>query len=112
MEATRRNGYSVVDEEAESGLCSVAVPVRDFTDAAVQVVGPRRRLELRTQECVTPPCDGRATWRGGPARSLTSSARPSGYGRGLAKSEGSGSRHRGPATRLNGPRQRWNWRRG
>ncbi|MFF4585489.1 IclR family transcriptional regulator C-terminal domain-containing protein [Streptomyces sp. NPDC001388] len=36
--------YSVVDEEAEPGLYSVAVPVRDFRDevvAAVQVVGPR-----------------------------------------------------------------------
>ncbi|KND41842.1 MULTISPECIES: IclR family transcriptional regulator [Streptomyces] len=55
LELTRRRGYSVVDEEAEPGLYSVAVPVRDFTDevvAAVQVVGPRRRLEPRTQECV------------------------------------------------------------
>ncbi|MET8975611.1 IclR family transcriptional regulator [Streptomyces sp. NPDC004539] len=52
---TRRRGYSVVDEEAEPGLYSVAVPVRDFTDeivAAVQVVGPRRRLEPRREECV------------------------------------------------------------
>ncbi|MEW2047486.1 IclR family transcriptional regulator [Streptomyces sp. NPDC005476] len=52
---TRRRGYSIVDEEAEPGLYSVAVPVRDFTDevvAAVQVVGPRRRLEPRTREIV------------------------------------------------------------
>ncbi|MFG2955817.1 IclR family transcriptional regulator [Streptomyces sp. NPDC048291] len=55
LELTRRRGYSVVDEEAEPGLYSVAVPVRDFTGevvAAVQVVGPRRRLEPRTQACV------------------------------------------------------------
>ncbi|WP_225833166.1 IclR family transcriptional regulator [Streptomyces sp. NK08204] len=55
LELTRRRGYSVVDEEAEPGLYSVAVPVRDFTGevvAAVQVVGPRRRLEPRTQDCV------------------------------------------------------------
>ncbi|MFD9392242.1 IclR family transcriptional regulator [Streptomyces sp. NPDC060000] len=54
LEKTRRRGYSIVDEEAEPGLYSVAVPVRDFTDevvAAVQVVGPRRRLQPRTQEC-------------------------------------------------------------
>lgn len=54
LEVTRRRGYSIVDEEAEPGLYSVAVPVRDFTGevvAAVQVVGPRRRLEPRTAEC-------------------------------------------------------------
>jgi hypothetical protein len=28
-----RRGYSVVDEEAEPGLYSVAVPVRDFLDS-------------------------------------------------------------------------------
>ncbi|MES5823363.1 IclR family transcriptional regulator [Streptomyces sp. RG80] len=53
---TRQRGYSIVDEEAEPGLYSVAVPVRDFTDevvAAVQVVGPRRRLEPATSEIVT-----------------------------------------------------------
>ncbi|MDQ0964373.1 IclR family pca regulon transcriptional regulator [Streptomyces sp. B4I13] len=56
LEATRRRGYSIVDEEAEPLLYSVAVPVRDFSDevvAAVQVVGPRRRLQPRTEECVT-----------------------------------------------------------
>ncbi|MDX3799332.1 IclR family transcriptional regulator [Streptomyces sp. AK04-3B] len=55
LEETRRRGYSIVDEEAEPGLYSVAAPVRDFSDevvAAVQVVGPRRRLQPRTQECV------------------------------------------------------------
>jgi len=54
LEETRRRGYSIVDEEAEPHLYSVAVPVRDFSDevvAAVQVVGPRRRVQPRTQEC-------------------------------------------------------------
>ncbi|MDX3310498.1 IclR family transcriptional regulator [Streptomyces sp. NPDC054884] len=52
---TRRRGYSIVDEEAEPLLYSVAAPVRDFSDevvAAVQVVGPRHRLQPRTRECV------------------------------------------------------------
>lgn len=55
LSLTRRRGYSIVDEEAEPGLYSVAVPVRDFTDeviAAVQVVGPRRRLEPVTSDIV------------------------------------------------------------
>ncbi|AXG83077.1 IclR family transcriptional regulator [Streptomyces paludis] len=54
LAATRRRGYSIVDEEAEPGLYSVAVPVRDFRDevvAALQVVGPRVRLEPRTRAC-------------------------------------------------------------
>ena len=40
-------GYSIVDEEAEPGLLSVAAPVRDFRGeviAAMQIVGPRERL--------------------------------------------------------------------
>ncbi|ELP66750.1 IclR family transcriptional regulator [Streptomyces turgidiscabies] len=55
LSLTRERGYSIVDEEAEPGLYSVAVPVRDFTEevvAAVQVVGPRRRLEPGTREIV------------------------------------------------------------
>ncbi|MEQ4725429.1 IclR family transcriptional regulator [Nonomuraea sp. B19D2] len=55
LELTRARGYSIIDEEAEPGLYSVAVPVRDFRDevvAAVQVVGPKHRLAPRTQECV------------------------------------------------------------
>ena len=51
---TRERGYSIVDEEGEPGLYSVAVPVRDFRAevvAAVQVVGPRARLAPRTEEC-------------------------------------------------------------
>ncbi|MEV0196039.1 IclR family transcriptional regulator [Nonomuraea sp. NPDC050691] len=54
LRVTRERGYSVVDEEAEPGLYSVAAPVRDFRDevvAAVQVVGPRVRLAPKTEEC-------------------------------------------------------------
>lgn len=42
LDADRARGYSIVDQEAEPGLYSVAAPVRDFRDeviAAVQVVG-------------------------------------------------------------------------
>jgi DNA-binding IclR family transcriptional regulator len=44
----RVRGYSIVDEEAEPGLYSLAVPVRDFRGdvvAALQVVGLKGRLE-------------------------------------------------------------------
>jgi IclR family transcriptional regulator, pca regulon regulatory protein len=54
LAGTRERGYSIVDEEGEPGLYSVAVPVRDFRDevvAAVQVVGPRARLAPRAEEC-------------------------------------------------------------
>lgn len=50
LEAARRRGYSIVDEEAEPGLYSLAVPIRDFRGevvAALQVVGPKSRLEPR-----------------------------------------------------------------
>ncbi|WP_457948899.1 IclR family transcriptional regulator [Pseudarthrobacter sp. alpha12b] len=50
LEAARVRGYSIVDEEAEPGLYSLAVPVRDFRGevvAALQVVGPKSRLEPR-----------------------------------------------------------------
>ncbi|MEU0810486.1 IclR family transcriptional regulator [Streptomyces sp. NPDC005970] len=53
LAATRERGYSIVDEEAEPGLYSVAAPVRDFRGevvAALQVVGPRVRLAPRTEE--------------------------------------------------------------
>lgn len=53
LAATRERGYSIVDEEAEPGLYSVAAPVRDFRGevvAALQVVGPRVRLAPRTDE--------------------------------------------------------------
>ncbi|MFI6732465.1 IclR family transcriptional regulator [Nonomuraea sp. NPDC050451] len=53
LAVTRERGYSIVDEEAEPGLYSVAAPVRDFRGevaAAVQVVGPRVRLSPRTAE--------------------------------------------------------------
>jgi IclR family pca regulon transcriptional regulator len=54
LAAARVRGYSVVDEEAEPGLYSLAVPVRDFTGevaAALQIVGTRARLEPRRTEC-------------------------------------------------------------
>lgn len=48
LEDARARGYSIVDEEAEPGLYSLAAPIRDFKGeivAAVQVVGPKSRLE-------------------------------------------------------------------
>ncbi|MEU3514968.1 IclR family transcriptional regulator [Streptomyces sp. NPDC006654] len=54
LAAARERGYSIVDQEAEPGLYSLAAPVRDFRGeivAAVQVVGPRRRLEPATVAC-------------------------------------------------------------
>lgn len=48
----RSRGYSIVDEEAEPGLLSVAAPVHDFRGeviAAMQIVGPRVRLEARVE---------------------------------------------------------------
>jgi DNA-binding IclR family transcriptional regulator len=54
LEQARSRGYSVVDEEAEPGLFSIAVPVRDFRGevvAALQVVGPKTRLAGRRAEC-------------------------------------------------------------
>jgi DNA-binding IclR family transcriptional regulator len=53
-EAARNRGYSIVDEEAEPGLYSLAVPVRDFKGdvvAALQIVGIRDRLEPRREAC-------------------------------------------------------------
>lgn len=52
----RERGYSVVDEEAEPGLYSLAVPIRDFKGdvvAALQVVGAKTRLEPRRELCAT-----------------------------------------------------------
>ena len=54
LAAARVRGYSVVDEEAEPGLYSLAVPVRDFKGevaAALQIVGTKARLEARRTEC-------------------------------------------------------------
>jgi DNA-binding IclR family transcriptional regulator len=53
-DAARLRGYSVVDEEAEPGLYSLAVPVRDFRGevaAALQIVGIKARLEPRRDAC-------------------------------------------------------------
>ncbi|GAT71922.1 regulatory protein, IclR [Microbacterium sp. HM58-2] len=52
----RRRGYSVVDEEAEPGLYSVAAPVWDFRGeviGAIQIVGTRSELLGRSGECGT-----------------------------------------------------------
>ncbi|MDQ1075727.1 MULTISPECIES: IclR family transcriptional regulator [Microbacterium] len=51
LHAARERGYTIVDEEAEAGLYSVAAPVWDFRGevvAAVQVVGERAVLQPRT----------------------------------------------------------------
>ncbi|MFB9652677.1 MULTISPECIES: IclR family transcriptional regulator [Pseudarthrobacter] len=53
-EAARKRGYSIVDEEAEPGLYSLAVPVRDFKGdvvAALQIVGIKDRLGPRRKAC-------------------------------------------------------------
>ncbi|WP_043793815.1 IclR family transcriptional regulator [Pseudarthrobacter chlorophenolicus] len=53
-EAAKARGYSIVDQEAEPGLYSLAVPVRDFKGevvAALQIVGIRDRLEPRKEAC-------------------------------------------------------------
>ena len=50
----RERGYTIVDQEAEPGLYSVAAPVWDFRGeviAAIQVVGERNALHARTAEC-------------------------------------------------------------
>lgn len=54
LKGARARGYSIVDEEAEPNLYSVAVPVRDFrgeTVAALQVVGSKARLEPKLERC-------------------------------------------------------------
>lgn len=56
LHEARSRGYSIVDEEAEPGLYSLAVPVRDFKGdvvAALQVVGPKTRLEPRRELCAS-----------------------------------------------------------
>lgn len=56
LQQARARGYSIVDEEAEPGLYSLAVPVRDFKGdvvAALQVVGNKTRLEPRREACAS-----------------------------------------------------------
>jgi DNA-binding IclR family transcriptional regulator len=56
LRAARARGYSIVDEEAEPGLYSLAVPIRDFKGdvvAALQVVGAKTRLQPRLEACAT-----------------------------------------------------------
>jgi DNA-binding IclR family transcriptional regulator len=53
-DAAKIRGYSIVDEEAEPGLYSLAVPVRDFKGdvaAALQIVGIKDRLQPRRETC-------------------------------------------------------------
>jgi IclR family pca regulon transcriptional regulator len=56
LKDARLRGYSIVDEEAEPGLYSLAVPIRDFRGevvAALQVVGLKSRIEPRQAEHAT-----------------------------------------------------------
>ena len=56
LRGARSRGYSIVDEEAEPGLYSLAVPIRDFKGdvvAALQVVGAKARLQPRLEACAT-----------------------------------------------------------
>lgn len=60
LAATRERGYSIVDEEAEPGLFSLAVPIRDYRNevvAALQVVGPRTRIQPKLDECAQAALD-------------------------------------------------------
>ncbi len=45
-----RNGFSIVDEELETGLCSIAVPVRDTTGKIVAAVNVSTQAGRRTHE--------------------------------------------------------------
>lgn len=54
LDDDRSRGYSIVDQEAEPGLYSVAAPVWDFRGevvAAIQVVGAREAMSARAAEC-------------------------------------------------------------
>lgn len=56
LDDDRRRGYSIVDQEAEPELYSVAAPVWDFRGevvAAIQVVGTHEEMSARTAECGT-----------------------------------------------------------
>ncbi|MGO4384403.1 IclR family transcriptional regulator [Specibacter sp. RAF43] len=53
LAAVRLNGYSTCWEEEEIGLCSVAVPIRDYTGevcAAMAIAGPARRVNAGAAE--------------------------------------------------------------
>lgn len=56
LETSRQRGFSIVEEEAEPGLMSVAAPVFDFRGevvAAMQVVGTVERLQDRIHDLGT-----------------------------------------------------------
>ncbi len=61
LNAARERGYSIIDEEAEPGLFSIAAPVRDFRGevvAALQVVAPKVRLQPRVAQCAPALIEG------------------------------------------------------
>lgn len=54
----RNRGYATCWEEREPGLCSLAVPLRDYTGAvvaALTLAGPASRLNNRTYQTHLPP---------------------------------------------------------
>ncbi|AXL10958.1 IclR family transcriptional regulator [Microbacterium foliorum] len=54
LDDDRRRGFTIVDQEAEPGLYSVAAPVWDHRGevvAAVQVIGTREAMQERTAAC-------------------------------------------------------------
>lgn len=54
LAAAKVRGYSVVDQEAEPGLYSLAAPIHDFKGdvvAALQIVGTRTALEPKRESC-------------------------------------------------------------
>jgi DNA-binding IclR family transcriptional regulator len=51
LQEVKSKGYATCWEEREVGLCSVAVPIRDYTNqviAALTLAGPRDRLNPET----------------------------------------------------------------
>ncbi|MEQ4564758.1 IclR family transcriptional regulator [Paenarthrobacter sp. CAP02] len=75
LNQARARGYSIVDEEAEPGLYSLAAPVRDFKNeivAALQIVGPRTRVEPQREShamALRSWCEWLEAMVGGPAAS-------------------------------------------
>ena len=59
LERTRRQGYGLVEEEAEVGVSSVACPIHDQEDperflGTVSVAGPSVRMTRKTMEAMVP----------------------------------------------------------
>ena len=58
---TKQRGYATCWQEREVGLCSLAVPLRDYSGAVVgslAVAGPATRLTTRTLQAHLPPLRG------------------------------------------------------